>query len=222
MATSIRRPAAAFDRVKYLFFALVALSIPLVLRADERFLIDPADPHWKHIAPFKWPLLVHGLAGLTALATGTLQMSSRLRRLRPALHRAIGKVFLGAVTVAAPAALAITLGGFEPRSIIVEQWFQAGGWLVSPWIAYACIRSGQMPLHKAWMMRSYAFTLIFIFARVPDYFLPEQSAVVVGRRGDNLARVDPDRADFVANPHRQGPSCRGGGHNAVEVAHCGD
>lgn len=175
MATSLRRPAAAFDRVKYLFFALVALSIPLVLRADERFLIDPADPHWKHIAPFKWLLLVHGLAGLTALATGTLQMSSRLRRLRPALHRAIGKVFLGAVTVAAPAALAITLGGFEPRSIIVEQWFQAGGWLVSPWIAYACIRSGQMPLHKAWMMRSYAFTLIFILARVPDYFLPEQS-----------------------------------------------
>lgn len=175
MATSIRRPAAASDRVKYLFFALVALSIPLVLLADERFLIDPADPHWKHIAPFKWLLLVHGLAGLTALATGTLQMSSRLRRLRPALHRAIGKVFLGAVTVAAPAALAITLRGFEPRSIIVEQWFQAGGWLVSPWIAYLCIRSGQMPLHKAWMIRSYAFTLIFILARVPDYFLPEQT-----------------------------------------------
>lgn len=175
MATSIRRPPAAPDLVKYGFFALLALSIPLVLWADERFLIDPADPHWKHIAPFKWLLLVHGLAGLTALVTGTLQMSSRLRRFRPALHRATGKVFIAAVTVAAPAALAITLGGFEPRSIVVEQWFQAGAWLVSPWIAYACIRAGQMPLHKAWMMRSYALTLIFIVSRVPDYFLPSES-----------------------------------------------
>jgi hypothetical protein len=87
----------------------------------------------------------------------------------------VGKVFLGSVSVAAPAALAITLAGFEPRSIVVEQWFQSGGWLASPWIAYACIRSGQMPLHKAWMMRSYAFTLIFIFARVPDFFLATES-----------------------------------------------
>lgn len=179
MATTIRRPRAASDNVKYGFFAVLAVSVPLVLWADERFLINGADPHWKHIAPFKWLLLVHGLGGLTALITGTLQMSSRLRRERPALHRSIGKVFLGAVTVAAPAALAITLAGFEPRSIVVEQWFQVGGWLVSPWIAYACIRSGQMPLHKAWMIRSYAFTLIFIFSRVPDFFFPTYSDQVL-------------------------------------------
>ena len=175
MATRMRPAAAAPDLVKYGFFVLLALCVPLVLLADERFLINPADPHWKHVAPFKWLLLVHGLAGLTALTTGTLQMSSRIRRLRPALHRALGKVFIGSVSIAAPAALAITLAGFEPRSIVVEQWFQSGGWLISPWIAYACIRSGQMPLHKAWMMRSYAFTLIFIFSRVPDYFMPTES-----------------------------------------------
>src|SRR5438270_2938046 len=175
MARRMRRAAAAPDLVKYGFFVLLALCVPLVLLADERFLINPADPHWKHVAPFKWLLLVHGLAGLTALTTGTLQMSSRIRRLRPALHRALGKVFIGSVSIAAPAALAITSAGFEPRSIVVEQWFQSGGWLISPWIAYACIRSGQMPLHKAWMMRSYAFTLIFIVSRVPDYFMPTES-----------------------------------------------
>jgi uncharacterized membrane protein len=175
MATTIPRRRAASDNVKYGFFVLLALSVPLVLWADERFLVNPADPHWKHIAPFKWLLLVHGLAGLTALTSGTVQMSSRLRRQRPAVHRAVGRVFLGAVTIAAPAALAITLAGFEPRSIVVEQWFQAGGWLVSPWVAYACIRFGQVPLHKAWMMRSYAFTLIFILSRVPDFFFPTYS-----------------------------------------------
>lgn len=175
MATNMRRPVPRPDLVKYAFFVVLALCVPLVLVADERFLVDPADPHWKHVAPFKWLLLVHGLAGLTALTAGTLQMSSRIRRLRPAVHRTTGKVFLGAVTIAAPAALAITWAGFEPRSIVIEQWFQSGGWLLSPWIAYACIRSGQRNLHKAWAMRSYAFTLIFIFSRVPDFFLPEES-----------------------------------------------
>jgi len=56
----------------------------------------------------------------------------------------------------------------EPATMHVEQIFQGGLWLLSALIAWACIRSGQMALHKAWMMRSYAFTLIFVLSRVPD------------------------------------------------------
>ena len=32
-----------------------------------------------------------------------------------------------------------------------------------------------MALHKAWMMRSYAFTLIFVLSRVPDAFISSYS-----------------------------------------------
>lgn len=32
-----------------------------------------------------------------------------------------------------------------------------------------------MALHKAWMMRSYAFTLIFVLSRVPDRFISSYS-----------------------------------------------
>jgi hypothetical protein len=53
--------------------------------------------------------------------------------------------------------------------------FQGGFWLLSALVAWACIRSGQMALHKAWMMRSYAFTLIFITSRVPDTFVSSYS-----------------------------------------------
>jgi hypothetical protein len=63
----------------------------------------------------------------------------------------------------------------EPQSIRVEQVFQGGFWLLSALVAWACIRSGQMALHKAWMMRSYAFTLIFISSRVPDAFISSYS-----------------------------------------------
>jgi uncharacterized membrane protein len=179
MATSSRGAGAAPDRLKHSFFALMGLCVLLVLWVDERFWLDPSDPHWKHVAPVKYLLILHGLAGATALTVGAMQMSSRIRRLRPAIHRALGKVYLGAVSISAPVAIYMGTSSLEPRSIRVEQVFQGGFWLLSAWIAFACIRSGQMPLHKAWMMRSYAFTLIFVTSRVPDAFFSSYSDQVL-------------------------------------------
>lgn len=173
MATSSR--SSSPDLLKWSFFALMGLFVLMVLWVDERFWLNPADPHWKHVAPVKYLLMLHGLAGATALATGALQMSSRIRNTRTALHRALGKVYLGAVSISAPVATYMGTSTLEPASIRFEQIFQGGFWLLSAWIAYACIRSGQMQLHKAWMMRSYAFTLIFITSRVPDAFMSSYS-----------------------------------------------
>jgi uncharacterized membrane protein len=174
MATSTRA-AGRPDPVKWAFFSVMAVCVLLVLWTDERFWLDPADPHWKHVAPVKYLLMLHGLAGATALIAGAAQMSSRIRRTRTALHRALGKVYLGAVSVSAPVAFYMGTSTLEPATIRFEQVFQAGFWLLSAWVAYACIRSGQMQLHKAWMMRSYAFTLIFITSRVPDVFVSSYS-----------------------------------------------
>jgi uncharacterized membrane protein len=174
MATSARSPTAT-DLIKYGFFALMGLFLVTVLWIDERFWINPADPHWKHVAPVKWLLAVHGLGGLTALLVGAVQMSSRIRRDRPALHRTLGKIYITAVCISAPVAIYMGTSSLEPASIHVEQVFQGGFWLLSALVAWACIRSGQMPLHKAWMMRSYAFTLVFITSRVPDLFISHYS-----------------------------------------------
>jgi len=169
------RQVALADRVKWSFFALMGLCVLLVLWTDERFWLNPTDPHWKRIEPVRYLLMLHGLAGLTALGAGAVQMSSRIRRLRPAFHRMLGKVYIGAVTISAPVAVYMGTSTLEPRTIRVEQVFQGGFWLLSAWVAFACIRSGQMALHKAWMMRSYAFTLIFISSRVPDAFISSYS-----------------------------------------------
>ena len=174
MATNARR-ADRPNPVKWAFFGLMGLAVLSVLWTDERFWLNPADPHWKHIAPVKYLLMVHGLAGVTALGTGALQMSSRIRRDYTAFHRALGKVYIGAVSISAPVAIYMGTSNLEPVTIHVEQVFQGGFWLLSAWVAYACIRSGQMALHKAWMMRSYAFTLIFITSRVPDAFIKSYS-----------------------------------------------
>ena len=160
------------DHLKHLFFAAIVISVLLVIWVDERFLINPADPHWKHIAAVKWLLLIHGLGGATALSTGALQMSSRIRRDHLQLHRTLGKIYLTAVSISAPVAIYMGTSALEPVTIRFEQWFQGGGWLLSALIGWACIRNGQVALHKSWMMRSYGFTLIFVLSRVPDAFIP--------------------------------------------------
>jgi uncharacterized membrane protein len=179
MASSAR-PASTADFLKWSFFALMGLSLLTVLWVDERFWLNPADPHWKHVAPVKYLLVLHGLAGLTALLVGAVQMSSRIRRNRPALHRLLGKIYITAVCISAPVAFYMGTGSLEPVTIRFEQIFQSGFWLLSALVAWACIRSGQMPLHKAWMMRSYAFTLVFVTSRVPDAFISGYSDQFLG------------------------------------------
>jgi len=172
MVSSSRSSSAAPDLVKWSFFAVMGACVLLVLWVDERFWLNAAtDPHLQRIAAYKSLLILHGLGGATALVTGAFQMSSRIRRLNPAFHRALGKVYIGAVCFSAPIALYIGTGPLEPVTIHVEQIFQAGLWALSALVAWACIRSGQIALHKPWMMRSYGFTLIFILARVPDAFM---------------------------------------------------
>ena len=71
------RQVALADRVKWSFFALMGLCVLLVLWTDERFWLNPADPHWKRIEPVRYLLMLHGLAELTALGAGAIQMSSQ-------------------------------------------------------------------------------------------------------------------------------------------------
>ena len=146
------------------------LSFLIVLWVDERFWINPADHHWKHIDPVRRLLPIHGLAGLTALVAGALQMSSRIGAAHcPASRGSARSTSLRSAS--RPQSPSNRTSTLEPATMRVEQIFQAGLWLVSALVAWACIRSGQMALHKAWMMRSYAFTLIFVLSRVPDAWI---------------------------------------------------
>jgi uncharacterized membrane protein len=173
---SSARASTASDRLKWTFFGVMALAVLLVLWVDERFWFNAAsDPHLQRIAAYKSLLILHGIGGATALIAGAFQMSSRIRRTRIALHRTLGKIYLGAVCFSAPIALYIGTGPLEPVTIHVEQVFQAGLWPACALIGWACIRNGQTAMHKAWMMRSYGFTLIFITSRVPDAFLKSYS-----------------------------------------------
>lgn len=175
MAGRTQQFALAGGGLKYAFFALIGLSFLAVLWVDERFWFYPLDPHSRRILAFRSLLILHGLAGLTALTAGTLQMSSRIRMGKPALHRTLGNIYITAVCVSAPVAIRIGVSALEPASIHVEQIFQGGLWLGCALVAWVCARMKQMTLHPDWMIRSYGFTLVFVASRVPDLFVDHYS-----------------------------------------------
>ena len=212
----MNRQVALADRVKWSFFALMGLCVLMVLWTDERFWLNPADPHWKHIEPVR-------LSADAARPRGGDRARCRRRpdvepnpETRTALHRTLGKVYIVAVCISAPVAIYMGTSTLEPRSIRVEQVFQGGFWLLSALIAWACIRSGQMALHKAWMMRSYAFTLIFVTSRVPDAWIsllqrpgPVRHAVGPRRHRARRSGDHPHRTGAVANPRAPKRAPRG-------------
>lgn len=161
--------APAHDPLKWAFFGLMGVFTLLVFFVDELFWFDPAHKFWAHVAPYRELLIVHALAGTTALLAGPLQFSGTIRRRWPRLHRRSGWTYVIAVAIAAP--LAGYIGTTHlPEAFRPEQPVQAGGWFLATAIALICILKRNVPLHRAWMMRSYAFCLIFILSRVPDAF----------------------------------------------------
>lgn len=77
----------------------------------------------------------------------------------------MGRIYVGAVCLAAPIALLLGLNGFgwpEPISNAVLSTV----WLGCTVCAFVTARNRQIPEHRKWMIRSYVFTLNFIFTRI--------------------------------------------------------
>jgi uncharacterized membrane protein len=124
---------------------------------------------WQHYEPFKWWLLPHGIAGACALLLGPMQFSDRLRgRCRP-LHRAVGRIYVAGVFVAAP--LGVYIQYFkermgDPRSFSIAAAADAALWMITTGIAMVFILNGKVQEHRQWMTRSFAVALVFLEVRV--------------------------------------------------------
>jgi uncharacterized membrane protein len=167
----IRR--SSWVRPKYLLFAFIGFLYAYVLWHNESFLVNPADPEWMHIAPFKWFLLPHGLAAGCALILGPFQFSERLRRRFAKLHRVMGRFYVGGCLIGAP--IGIYIQNFETVhlfhndpvefSLTIASVFQAGIWIFCTLMALAFILQRKAQLHRQWMTRSFACAIIFLEVR---------------------------------------------------------
>lgn len=156
-------------RPKYLILAFVTLMIAYVLRHNESFLINRADPEWEHIRSFRWWLLPHGLAGACAILLGPMQFSDRLRIRYAKLHRVAGRFYVFGALIAAPLGAYIQYfeeGMKAPRSFTILAATDAVMLMFTTGLAFAFILKGKVQQHRAWMTRSFAVALVFLEGRV--------------------------------------------------------
>ena len=150
---------------KHVLFFVLALMTLFVVYRDERFFFNHQSDTWKFFYPVRWKLFVHALGGATALVLGALQFSTKLRQSHPAVHRTLGRFYIGGVLVAAPLAvyLSFTHG---LRTLSVETAVQATLWALTTLTALRAALNRSFEIHQQWMMRSYAVTLIFVVSRI--------------------------------------------------------
>lgn len=133
--------------------ALYALSF-LVFR-DRMFPPQLADSFRAR----PWGIYPHALAGAIALALGPFQFRRSLLLRRRALHRILGRVYVGAALITGLAGL--YMAWFAYGGMITRLGF--GGLAVALLFptaqAFAAIKRRDVKRHREWMLRSYA--LIF-------------------------------------------------------------
>jgi uncharacterized membrane protein len=155
-------------------------GISVLIWTDYPLLHTPSDYRTKLIHDHLF-LIPHAIAGVLATVLGPFQFSTRFRQRHLAWHRLMGKAYVIAVCVAAPM-VPLLSRGFSAMEQIAGGT-QAGIWLLCTLCAFLTARNRQIIVHRQWMIRSYAFTLNFIFSRVlnpiPAYFKLSDNAFSV-------------------------------------------
>jgi hypothetical protein len=133
-------------------------EIPLLLQVEERL----------YLRTIPSLIIPHIAAGITALLTGTVQFSSRVRHRYPAFHRVLGRIYVTSVFIAAPLAIILSIHRHDPRAMpwVAAITVQAGTWVITTGAAFFAARNHHFQQHRQWMVRSYAVTFTFFGIRV--------------------------------------------------------
>jgi uncharacterized membrane protein len=149
---------------RHAVLGLLGLLMIVVWFNRDHMLLDAGSPLRQRYAPIWWLMLLHGVPGAIALFLGVFQFSSRLRQRHLRWHRVMGRIYVGSVFIAAPAAVIVAVLLPLP-TLLLASMIQAGGWLVTTTTALYCVRTGQIQQHREWMMRSYPFAMVFVVVR---------------------------------------------------------
>ncbi|HEX6429061.1 MAG TPA: DUF2306 domain-containing protein, partial [Niastella sp.] len=116
-------------------------------------------------------LLVHVICGLTASLIGPFQFMPGIRRRNLTLHRNMGKVYLGSITIST--AVSFYLVATSQVGIVYATGLAMLGvvWFGSTFMGYIAIRKGDVQMHKEWMIKSYVLTLSFVSFRLVEDLL---------------------------------------------------
>lgn len=109
-------------------------------------------------------LWAHLGAALVALALGAAQL---LRRKGGALHRLLGRVFVGAMLLAAATSYWLRGGGAFSWIHALSVWT-----VISVIVGVVALRRGRLRAHRGWMIGAYVGLVVAaVFALAPNRFL---------------------------------------------------
>jgi len=126
--------------------------------------IDPAflDKYIRH-----WPLVAtHGLAAVTAITAGTVQLYLGGPGPAPRRHKFVGRIYAVAVLIAALTALPMGLMAHGGPVAQVGMTINASLWLATLVGAIYAILRRDIPTHRRWMIRNLALTYSAVTLRV--------------------------------------------------------
>jgi uncharacterized membrane protein len=145
--------------------ALAIAALWFIVRSALPYLGFSPDHYGPYFWPRRWGLVLHVAAGITALTVGLVQLWLGLTHRIAALHRLLGKVYVGVIGVASLAGfyLAMTISGNVPYG--TGLFMLCVAWVITTSMAVIAIRSRDVQQHREWMMRSYAVTFAFVTFR---------------------------------------------------------
>jgi uncharacterized membrane protein len=111
-------------------------------------------------------LLLHAGAGGLALLLSPLQFAARLRDRAPAVHRAVGRVVVGAIAVAGTAGLVLAAHSLAGPVGTAGFALLAALWLGCAAAALRAIRRRDVPAHRRWVVRTFALTYSAVTLRL--------------------------------------------------------
>lgn len=116
-------------------------------------------------------LLVHTATGASALVLAVLQLATRLRARRPALHRWTGRAYLLLMTTSMLAAYAFLLDApaaayFGGTAFDLQLWVLASSTVATAALAFAAIRRRDVAGHRAWITMNISFMLTAPLLRI--------------------------------------------------------
>lgn len=158
------KPLSKHLTQKNIGWGILFLLSVIVFVQDLRFL-SPHNPYRPYHLKVRAVLIPHIILGVTALLSGPVQFSKRIRRAYPRFHRVLGRVYVFAVLIAAPMGALIPIVGPTDRFFTIGVGVHAFCWFVTTLIAFLTARNGYIAQHRQWMIRSYVLTFSFVLTR---------------------------------------------------------
>ena len=173
MSTVTAPIAPARSTGKYALWTILGLAGFSVLFSTEYpLLIHTSDPYRAELIRQRFFIVPHAVFALTAMLIGPFQFSTRFRQRHLARHRLMGKVYVICIAITAPIAIAL---GFRSAALsgypmAIANTFMAACWFLCTFAAFLTARNRHITAHRQWMVKSYCFTLNFIFTRVLNFW----------------------------------------------------